>query len=478
MGWPTSLDQLRSVRGRGPLDVGPECHQFSQGWGRGQVPALANNLGDCDERGDWAGYLARAEDFEGRSASGGSQVWPWPEGFDSQGAAAIQGHHDWMGCGRAGDRFLGGTDGKATIRLSHQESFSKGQVVTAWEDLWELFEVCRWMSARSEAWSEVFGAGLREMLPPLEKVGLPGEWEKVVFVSSDATTSMVAAIDWKHGLVFRERIADLEPWIRRALEEEDHDSEELVVHLAEMLSFVAFACAVGHRWRGAVVVYGGDNQVVKHWLQSRKAGIRAGRILVRVVNMVEIRYGCVILAGWWRTYHNVDSDYLTRCSDNEYEEFCRKRGFEAVEVKGPIEEALKDTEKFGPCFLSWGQDEDRAGLQRLKEKRMLRQLQKELEVLWEAIYVCEWAAEGREVKDFEEVGVPVPMATVLRKKDWNDRCWIRPERLEVGGGGPQQPLLPQVVGHIWWEKNAERKNLHGTSGPGRWPMLQAPGGPL
>ena len=76
------------------------------------------------------------------------------------------------------------------------------------------------------------------------------------------------------------------------------------------------------------------------------------------------------------------------------------------------------------------------------------------------------------------IGVPVPMATILRKKEWNDACWIRPERLEVGGGGPQQPLLPQVVGHVWWEKDAERMNLHGTSGPGRWPLLQAPGGPL
>ena len=488
---------------------------------------------------------------------------------------------------RAGDRFLGGVDGKARIKLGHQESFSKSQIDIAWEDLWELFEVCRWMSARSEAWAEMFGVSLKEMLPPLEKVGLPGEWEKVVFVSSDATTTMVAAIDWKHGLVFRERIIDLEPWIRKALEDEEHEGEELVVHLAEMLSFVAFACAVGHRWRGAVVVYGGDNQVVKYWLQSRKARVRAGRILVRVVNMVEIRYGCVILAGWWRTYHNVDAAYLTRCDEDEYKEFCRLRGFEAVEVKKPIEEALKDTEKFGPCFLSWGQDEDRVGLQRLKEKRMLRQLQKEIEVPWHAIYVCEWAAEGRGVKDFEEVarslgalesrqgegpslgcatlgvdrqgshlvkvleffkkkctwvgvvegprqvawsaaeewcaaqswhwvmeefvttelgealarrrqcmvvskwaipdgwkqalvrvGVPVPMATILKKKEWNDSCWVKPERLEVGGGVPYQPLLPQVVGHVWWGKDAERQNLHGTAGPGRWPLLTAPGGPL
>ena len=218
------------------------------------------------------------------------------------------------------------------------------------------------MSAASEVWAEVFGAGLRDMLPPLEKVGLPGEWEKVVFVSSDATTTMVAAIDWKHGLVFREKVVDLEPWIQRALQDEDQDGEELVVHLAEMLSFVAFACAVGHKWKGAVVVYGGDNQVVKYWLQARKAGVRAGRILVRIVNMVEIRYECVILAGWWRTYHNVDADYLTRCNEAVYVEFCKQKGFTSVEVRGPIHEALVDTERFGPCFLSWGQDEDRVGL--------------------------------------------------------------------------------------------------------------------
>lgn len=96
------------------------------------------------------------------------------------------------------------------------------------------------------------------------------------------------------------------------------------------------------------MVYGGDNQVVKYWLQSRKAGVRAGRILVRIVNMIEIRYGCMILAGWWRTYHNVDADYLTRCDDEEYEEFCRMRGFVPVEVGTPIKEALIDTARFGP----------------------------------------------------------------------------------------------------------------------------------
>ena len=128
---------------------------------------------------------------------------------------------------RAGDLFLGGSDGKMTIRLSHPETFSRSQVTAVGGPMWELFEVCRWMSARSEVWAEVFGSGLKEMLPPLKKVGLPGEWDKVVFVSSDATTTMVAAIDWKHGLVFREKVVDLEPWILRALDEEEQGKDEM-----------------------------------------------------------------------------------------------------------------------------------------------------------------------------------------------------------------------------------------------------------
>lgn len=37
------------------------------------------------------------------------------------------------------------------------------------------------------------------------------------------------------------------------------------------------------RWR-----YMPDNLIVKHWLQSRQSGVRAGRLLVRLANLVEI----------------------------------------------------------------------------------------------------------------------------------------------------------------------------------------------
>ena len=150
-----------------------------------------------------------------------------------------------------------------------------------------------------------------------------------------------------------------------------------------------------------MVVYAGDNPVVKHWLQSRKAKVRAGRILIRVVNMLEIRFGFNLLPGWWRTFHNVDADYLTRCSDAEYNAWLEKKGWTEVSVDGALQQALEDSEHFGPCFLAWGTEEDRGQMLQLKVRRQYRQLQKEVRIPWEKIAVTEWTAAGRVVKDFE-----------------------------------------------------------------------------
>ena len=161
----------------------------------------------------------------------------------------------------------------------------------------------------------------------------------MVMVSSDATPTYAGAIDWTNAVTFRQSVAELKPWIGQVLndkEMDDEELEELAIHVAEMLSFVAFACEVGWRWRGAVVIYGGDNTVVKQWLETRRSGVRAGRLLIRVVNMIEARYGCTILAGWWRTYHNVDAGYITRCTDEEFEEYIKRRGWTAVDVGGAV----------------------------------------------------------------------------------------------------------------------------------------------
>ena len=38
-------------------------------------------------------------------------------------------------------------------------------------------------------------------------------------------------------------------------------------------------------------------------------------------------------------------------------------------------------------------------------------------------------------------------------------------------GVDRNPLLPHVVAHLWQEKGSKRENVHGLSGPGRWPLV-------
>ena len=474
---------------------------------------------------------------------------------------------------RAADKFLGGHEGSAKATPTMRGDGSRQwEEEHAWQDLWELFEACRWLSARSEMWSKIFSAGLRELLPPMERITLPGEWEKVTAVSSDATPTTIGAIDWTHRLVFRISVEKLRPWVDRVLtdlDKNDKDQDELAIHVGEMLSFVAFACVAGERWRGTVVIYGGDNSIVKAWIQT-----------IRVVNLVEMRYGCIIMAGWWRTYHNVDAHFITRCTDEEYSEYIKKKNLVEIEVEEAVHKALEDTERFGPCFLSWATEEDRRTLMQLKERRMFRQLQREVRLPWKDFQVEEWSQAGRRVKDFEQVArelgakpfeegnyqrllcgslstdpygkmlsrflesaekskamvalaegpravawdlgekfcqrkgwnydlveyvttefgealarrrralvvqcgkdkidwhpalvrseVAVPASTLLRTPRWDDEeAWYRPERLEIEGGAPREPLLAQVVGHYWDKDDDERRNAYGLGGPVRWPL--------
>ena len=310
---------------------------------------------------------------------------------------------------KAMDKFLGGTDGAAPIKPRLKGDGSPDwEEQQAWEDFWELMETCRWLSARTEQWATRFCIQLRQMLPPLERVGLPGGREGVVFVSSDATTKIVGAIDWKYGKVFRESTEQLKWWAEQVLTDEEKKStnDEMVIHLGEMFSFVAFASQRAEEWFGQVIVYGGDNMIVKHWLQGRKSGIRGGRLLIRAINMLEAQFKLVVIAGWWRTYHNEDADYITRCSEDEFELMIKQKNWSRVDVTEAIHTVLEETQKFGPCFL-WGGVEDKIILMQLKEQRKRRQLQTEVVVKWDEISVVEWAAKGRMLKDFEKMAMLV-----------------------------------------------------------------------
>ena len=304
---------------------------------------------------------------------------------------------------RAADLFLGGVDGGAAVhpRLLQPEGSEERlkEEAQAWEALWELFEDCRWLCSRSETWAAKFGGDIRELLPPLERLALPGQrGAGPVFVSSDATPDVVAAIGWTNCLACRESIETLKPWIKQVLEAEGHEEGKLAIHLGEMLSFVAFACQVGHLWEGRVVIYAGDNKVVYFWITSRKSGVRAGRLLIRVLNLVEKRHRCRILGGWWRTFHNEDADALTRLEEQEALQLMRDKGWSRQDIKASIHQALEDTERFGLCFLSWADQEDRQELMRLRELRVFRAIFRQPADLLD-VEVVEWTPGQRYVKD-------------------------------------------------------------------------------
>ena len=307
---------------------------------------------------------------------------------------------------KAVDVFLGSVEPngpvqpKVAAEANEEQRMKKEE--QAWVDLWDLFETLRWLCSRSETWGT---KRLCDLLAPRERLACPGQWEEVVFVTTDATPHMVGAIDWTHGFATRETTKVVGPWVRMAVEED----EEMQIHIAEFLSLVAFACEVAHRWAGKMVLFGGDNQLVRSWVTTRRSKVRACRLLIRVLNMIEMRYNCLVVGGWLRTYHNEDADYITRCTDEEFEEYLRSRGYQRVQLQGSIRQALLDSERFGPCFLSWGEDEDRTEILRLREQRLRRQIPTGLNIDWEGVDVREFAEGGRSVLDFEDVRRAAPV---------------------------------------------------------------------
>jgi len=189
-------------------------------------------------------------------------------------------------------------------------------------------------------------------------------------VTSDATPTTIGAVDWTNGQTTRAAVEDLWPWVELLGEEEG----DMKIHIAEFLSLVAFACEVADRWKGRLIIYGGDNQLVRSWVNTRRSKVRSCRLLIRVLNMLEMRYNVVVVCGWLRTYHNDMADFITRCSEEEYWKKIRERGWKHVELRGKVRQALEDSRQFGPCFLGWCEDEDRNEILRLKERRLQRQV--------------------------------------------------------------------------------------------------------
>ena len=86
------------------------------------------------------------------------------------------------------------------------------------------------------------------------------------------------------------------------------------------------------------------------------------------------------------------------------------------------------------------------------------------------------APEPLDAKHFEAcLGrgvVGTPLGTLLEQGNLYERmAWSFPWKLSMAPGVDRNPLLPHVVAHLWQEKGSKRENVHGLSGPGRWPLV-------
>ena len=85
-----------------------------------------------------------------------------------------------------------------------------------------------------------------------------------------------------------------------------------MVALTELLTVIVLASHQSQRWKGKVVLYMGDNQVVVAWLKSRQAKQPMATYLLQLLAALEESYGFGIHPSYVRTYHNKVADALTR----------------------------------------------------------------------------------------------------------------------------------------------------------------------
>eukprot|EP00435_Cladocopium_sp_Y103_P041614 s1182_g11.t1 len=182
--------------------------------------------------------------------------------------------------------------------------------------------------------------------------------------SADATIDRVGAVDWSHKKAYSFDVAPYQRMIEHmekealddasfprrvsrpgdSIEDEAEDHGKLIVALTELLGVLLLAVSQREQWKGKVVLYMGDNQVVVRWINSRQARHPFAGYLLQVLAAIEACYGFHLHTAYLRTYHNVVADALTR---KNAEEVIQAAGLEAL---APPDEALQRFLDRAVCF--------------------------------------------------------------------------------------------------------------------------------
>ena len=115
----------------------------------------------------------------------------------------------------------------------------------------------------------------------------------------------------------------------------------MIIALGELYCIVGFAVARGQARGGKLIVYVGDNQTVQRWIEGRKPKNRMARHLVRLLNYVEAKCHCHILAApYIRTHSNEMAGMLTRADEAEVSRRMQEGGFELIGLAATWAEVL------------------------------------------------------------------------------------------------------------------------------------------
>ena len=273
----------------------------------------------------------------------------------------------------ANDALLARTDAKGRACPKGSPS----QQRCSWQDFWEAVELQRVLVTARPQWATRFTNSLTGALTTSERLALPGAAARVVWVTGDATLERIACIDWTHRIAL---VGTVEPYhesprkLATASEEGVPPDEEVIIAIAELITYLALASASAETWQDRLVLYTGDNMNGHQWLESRAAGNALARWLLRILGALEATHSFQTISAYFRTYHNVTADSLTRDKCGEVDELLQRHGLELLDAKPDW--ALHVDRDWTRRVLAWhGQDRgDHQVALQLAERRQGRSL--------------------------------------------------------------------------------------------------------
>ena len=245
-----------------------------------------------------------------------------------------------------------------------------GREEAAWQDLWDTCELLRLLLARPEVWASRFTTSMYTLLDVRERLALPGEAAKAVWVTTDATTSVAFGADWTEKVYLRQDLADYKGVLAEALG--DVDDPEVEIALGEAMAYVVMAGRQGPAWSGRIVLLATDNMVFTNWLKKRHPRPRLVRHLFRILHYLESKYKFTTVGHFFRTYHNVTADFGSRASKDEVDTRMRELGLQEVDATAVWADLAANGVRRRVLRLLGGDADDGQVALQLREARLRR----------------------------------------------------------------------------------------------------------